>query len=98
MIAMAIETHAGGRFLLGTQRYQQFKFQRLFQLAHRGQSAGSPEERVTGGSDTMVEAELFRYPLPQQEPSTPKIQHLLGSSKTDELAHPERLEPSYLAG
>ena len=64
MIAMAIKTHARGRLLLGTQRYQQFKFQRLFQLAHRGQPARSSEERVTGRSDTMIEAQLFRDTLP----------------------------------
>jgi hypothetical protein len=66
MIAMTIKTHARGWFLLGTQRDQQFKFQRLFQLAHRGQAARSSEERVAGGSDTMIEAELFCYTLPQQ--------------------------------
>src|SRR5271156_909106 len=87
MIEMTIETHARSRFLLGTQRYQQFKFQRLFQLAHRGQSAGSSEKRVTGRSDPMVEAELFCHTLAQRYPSTPKIQHLIGRSKTDELAH-----------
>src|SRR6202050_5533966 len=65
MIAMAIKTHARGRFLLGTQRYQQFKFQRLFQLAHRGQSAGSSEKRIAGGSNTMLEGELLCHPLPQ---------------------------------
>ena len=66
MIAMTIETHACGRFLVGTQRYQQFKFQRLFQLAHGGQSAGSSEKRIAGGSNTMLEAELFCHTLPQQ--------------------------------
>jgi hypothetical protein len=96
MIAMTIETHARGRFLLGTQRYQQFKFQRLFQLAHRGQSAGSSEKRITGRNYLMGEAEKLRQLLGQEHPSSPKFLNLFGRPDANELAHAEGLEPSNL--
>ena len=55
MISMAIEAHASGRLLFGTQWDQQLKLQRLFQLAHRGQPAALSEKWVACRRDPIFE-------------------------------------------
>src|SRR5271155_3554214 len=89
VVAMTVEAHACSRLLFGTNRHQQFELQRLFQLAHRGQLAGSSEEWVAGRGYLMRGAEQLCQPLALEHPSGSKIQHLLGRPHANELTHAE---------
>lgn len=98
VVAVTIEAHARSWFLFGTDRNQQLKLQRLFQLAHRSQPAGSAEERIACRRELMFEPEQLRHALSQEYPSSSKIDDLFRCSQANELPHLEGLEPPDLVG
>src|SRR5215469_18406325 len=92
MIAVIVETHAGGRRLTAAHRDEQLEFRRLLDLAHGQKLAGAAEERIARRLEPMWQAEQLGKLAPARHPVLAKGDHLIARAHGHELAHAERLK------
>src|SRR5579872_258049 len=92
MVAVVVETHAGGRLVFRAQRNQQFEFEGLLHLADGLHLADAAEERVAGIVDAESEPEITRDRLRPHHPALAEIRHVVRTADADIFPHPEGLQ------
>ena len=93
MVAMVIETHAGGRLLDRANGSQQFELQFLVDLLLAHQHAAASEEWITRSLDAIAQAQRIRDGRRLAYPALAKRLHAGGRSDEHIFAHAERLQP-----